>query len=110
MKFIFNDYGVCVNPDIVYHFQINGDLTWRYIEISICEDEKGKWDYGYNSLASSSPACLNGLFDTRVEAIEHAISEVKKHFTNRSEFFGNHAKHERHFCDWLSSRRQLSMF
>lgn len=107
--FLFNKCGVCVNPEIIYHFILPNDLAWRYLQISICNYGE-TWSFGISGLGTSFAATKNGKFKSRAEAVEKGIAQMKINLDKVSDFFGDHSKHKTNFYNWLANRNQLSLF
>jgi hypothetical protein len=68
--FEFNDCGVCMNPEIVFHYKHPKALAWDYVELRICLNHDTQlWDFGYNYSSGSSPCTLSAARYTSKEEV-----------------------------------------
>ena len=118
MKFIFNDCGVCTNPEIIYSSEGKYSLAWLYYELKICSGSGGLWDFGYNYGGGGSPATKNGKY-TREEAIKKGLEFLKNKAqksidseidVNNTRALVKASKHFLKYYEELKAPKQLSLF
>ncbi len=111
-KFIFNDCGVIMNPNIPLKAQHPKSLGWDYLEISTGIDTNGLWAYGLSYPCGASP-CSRGEYKTEPEAILAAIQMLNKHYekdcnvTSEKSFQYTKAALEKFSASFLAQNPQL---
>ena len=115
MKFEYNSFGVCTNPERVFHVTKKGALAWDYAEIQISESD-GNWFWGHSCGGGGGPCSIVGKkYPTREDAIEDAYQHLFKYLTRESldtsqPFTKNAGYHLMELISWHGARKQYSLF
>lgn len=108
-EYLFNDSGVCKNPDVTFFFMPKDALAWAYISIEIAE-QKGLFMYGAHSIGGGTP-CSRPKYKTRKEAIQAGIKFLDR--TLSTDYSGLGVKTEvyrKSLEEWKASQNQLTLF
>ncbi len=111
-NFQYNEHGVCLNPEVVYHHMEKNDLAWCYVQIVVSEYE-GMWAWGQHHIGGCGGASICNAKYTKEEAIQKGIDFMKIRFQQMSSSLisdTQYNKYKRHFQQWVISRNQLSLF
>lgn len=76
MNYEWNEYGVCLEPEIVFHCKHPKSLAGDYAQVKIA-NYKNLWYYGYWYPGGASPCSKSGIgYTTSEEAKEQGLRDL----------------------------------
>lgn len=114
MKFQFNEYGVCTNPNT----PINYTDGMNHYTITTCEVSPGAWIYGISCHCSDRGFGFGGFqgtptkYDTEDKAIHHALREIREYLKHsiKTDPHGSFAKPARKMVADIKKRLPNYMY
>lgn len=118
-NFEINENGVCMNPKLVYHYQVPNALAWEYMQLEIAQFPSKRWGYGIRFAGGGGIPCSDLGADysgnSQEGAIQAGIKRIHIFFENGCAGMVHEKRFEqyrKHFNEWVLKQKtpQLELF